>query len=77
MPCYGFRQIKKYLPRYIYLKTLSMRIRPIKARVFKESENIVDFIIANIPKFKNGSILAVTSKIVALAEGRVVKIKDK
>ena len=54
-----------------------MRIRPIKARVFKESENIVDFIIANIPKFKNGSILAVTSKIVALAEGRVVKIKDK
>ncbi len=54
-----------------------MKIKPIKTRVFKENEDIVDFILANIPKLKNGSILAVTSKIVALAEGRVVKIKNR
>src|SRR3989344_6836775 len=54
-----------------------MYIRPIKTQVFRINEDIVDFILANIPKLKNGSILAVTSKIVALAEGRVVKIKNK
>ena len=54
-----------------------MHIRPIKTRVFKEGENLVDFILANIPKLKNGSILAVTSKIIALAEGRVVIIKNR
>ncbi|MDO8551912.1 MAG: coenzyme F420-0:L-glutamate ligase [bacterium] len=54
-----------------------MQVRPIKTRVFKEGENLADFIITHIPKLKNGSILAVTSKIAALAEGRVAILKNR
>lgn len=49
-----------------------MHIQPIKTRVFRERENLPDFIEAHIPSLKNESVLIVTSKIVALAEGRVV-----
>lgn len=51
-----------------------MQVRPIKTRIFKEGDDLVAFIKKHIPKLKNGSILAVTSKIVALAERRVVKL---
>src|SRR3990167_2866920 len=54
-----------------------MKTQPIKTRIFKEGENLTDFIVAHIPKLRNGAVLAVTSKIVALAEGRVVKIKNR
>ncbi len=54
-----------------------MEVRPIKTRVFHEKENLADFIVAHIPKVKEGTILVVTSKIVALAEGRTVEIVDE
>lgn len=54
-----------------------MEVRPIKTNIFKEGKNLADFIVAHVPKLKDGSILAVTSKIVALAEGRVVKVKNR
>ncbi len=47
-----------------------MQVRPIKTRVFKENENLETFIREHIPKLKENSVLVVTSKIVALAEGR-------
>lgn len=50
-----------------------MKVAPVRTRVFKESEDLVQFIMGHIPVLKNGSILAVTSKIVALAEGSVVR----
>ncbi len=50
-----------------------MKVAPIRTRVFKESEDLVRFIVGHIPAMKNGSVLAVTSKIVALAEGSVVR----
>src|SRR3989338_9048419 len=53
-----------------------MEVNTIQTRIFREGENLADFIVAHIPKLKNGSVLAVTSKIVALAEGRVVKLKN-
>ena len=53
-----------------------MIVAPIKTRVFKENENLVDFITNHIPKLKNGSVLIVTSKIVALAEGRTEERVD-
>ncbi len=53
-----------------------MTIKPIKTDLFKEGENLADFIVEHIPTLKNGSALAVTSKIVALSEGRVVRPKD-
>lgn len=55
----------------------TMQVRPIKTRIFCEKENLADFIVAHIPKLADGSILIVTSKIVALAEGRTVKIVDE
>ena len=50
-----------------------MKVAPVRTRVFKESEDLVRFIVEHIPLLKNGSVLAVTSKIVALAEGSVVR----
>lgn len=47
-----------------------MQVKPIKTRVFKERENLASFIREHIPTLKDGSVLAVTSKIVGLAEGR-------
>ena len=49
-----------------------MDINAIKTRVFKEGEDLLSFITKNVPKLKNGSVLVVTSKIVALSEGSVV-----
>lgn len=54
-----------------------MKIRPIKTRIFAEGENLAAFITEHVPRLKNGSILVVTSKIVALAEERVVCIRNK
>ncbi|HEY4522684.1 MAG TPA: coenzyme F420-0:L-glutamate ligase [Candidatus Paceibacterota bacterium] len=53
-----------------------MNIRVIKTRVFKEGEDLVAFIKKYVPKLKNGSVLVVTSKIVALAEGRTALPKN-
>lgn len=47
-----------------------MIITPIKTRVFLESENLEEFITEYVPDLEENSIIVVTSKIVALAEGR-------
>lgn len=54
-----------------------MQVKPIKTRIFKECENLADFIYAHIPKLKENSVLVVTSKIVALAEGRTVVVENE
>lgn len=53
-----------------------MIVQPIKTRVFKENEDIIAFITHYIPKVKEGSVIVVTSKIVALAEGRTEEKTD-
>lgn len=53
-----------------------MQVRPRKTRIFKERENLVDFIVHHVPRVKENTILVVTSKIVALAEGRTADIID-
>jgi len=50
-----------------------MKVAPVRTRVFGEGEDLVQFIVERVPALKNGSVLAVTSKIVALAEGAVVR----
>lgn len=47
-----------------------MIITPIKTRIFQENENLEKFILEHIPDVPENSIVVVTSKIVALAEGR-------
>lgn len=54
-----------------------MRVRGVKTRTFREGEDLAKFIAYAIPKLKNGTVLAVTSKIVALAEGRTAVVKNK
>jgi coenzyme F420-0:L-glutamate ligase len=49
-----------------------MNVVPIKTRLFEEGEDLAAFIRAHVEKLKEGSVLVVTSKIVALAEGRTV-----
>ncbi len=54
-----------------------MQVRPVKTHIFRERENLADFIVTHIPKIKDGSVLVVTSKIVALAEGRTSSATDE
>jgi coenzyme F420-0:L-glutamate ligase len=54
-----------------------MMVRPVKTSIFRERDDLFAFIVAHVPAMRDGSILAVTSKIVALAEGRVADVKDK
>src|SRR3989344_7657327 len=54
-----------------------MIIKPIKTRVFKENGDLVDFITGYFKKIPEKSVVVVTSKIVALSEGRTVIVKNK
>ncbi|MCA9388805.1 coenzyme F420-0:L-glutamate ligase [Candidatus Berkelbacteria bacterium] len=48
-----------------------MEVKAIKTRVFKEGESLFDFVVEHLSALESGDILAVTSKIVSLAENRV------
>jgi dihydrofolate synthase / folylpolyglutamate synthase len=50
-----------------------MKIKTIKTRIFKPNENILSFIENYISRVAEKSIIVVTSKIVALSEGRFVE----
>lgn len=59
-------------PRKVYfMKKKSLQVEPFKTKRFRFNENLFDFVVSQIPRkeFKEGSILAVTSKIVSLSEG--------
>ena len=51
-----------------------MKVIPIKTRIFKEGEALAGFILSYIPRLKEGSVLVITSKIVALAQNRTAEI---
>lgn len=53
-----------------------MIITPIKTRIFKEGEDLLRFITNHIPRVRKESIVVVTSKIIALSEGRTASIGD-
>lgn len=54
-----------------------MLVTPIKTKIFKEKENLIKFILKYIKRIPENSIIVVTSKIVALSEGRMVKYKNQ
>ena len=54
-----------------------MQITAIKTRIFRESEDLIKFIRSYVPSLRDRSILVITSKIVALAEGRTVVAKNE
>lgn len=53
-----------------------MKVRAIKTRIFKEGESLEDFISKYVPRLTEGSILVITSKIVALSENRTAVVKN-
>ena len=53
-----------------------MKIKPIRTKVFKKGQNLIKFLLQYIVA-KENSVVVVTSKIVALAEERVVAAKNK
>ena len=54
-----------------------MQIKALKTKIFREREELVPFILKYIKKLPERSVLVVTSKIVALSEGRTVAIDPK
>ncbi len=54
-----------------------MQISPIKTRIFKENEDLIDFILQYVKRIPENSVLIITSKIVALSEGRTMEYKNK
>jgi F420-0:gamma-glutamyl ligase len=53
-----------------------MKIRAKRTKIFKEGQSLSDFVLENIGKLKEGSVVVVTSKIVAMAEKRTVPIGE-
>ncbi len=54
-----------------------MIVEAITTHVFKKREKLLPFILEHIPNLGNGDILVVTSKVVALSQGRVVPLENK
>lgn len=57
-----------------------MTVTPIRTRIFSVRDKLARFIYDHLPRLQDGDILVVTSKIVALAQGRAVAYqtpKDK
>ena len=54
-----------------------MLVKPFKTKLFKENENLLAFLDRYLPKIKEKDVIVVTSKIVALSEGRFCIVKNK
>lgn len=51
-----------------------MQVEAIRTRVFKEGEDVFSFVVEHLPALSENSVLVVTSKIVALGEGRTAPL---
>ena len=51
-----------------------MKVNPIKTKIFKEGEDLIAFVRKHIRRIPEKSVIAVTSKIVALSEGRTAPL---
>ena len=54
-----------------------MNVRAIKTRKVKERDDILDLLDKSLKSVKNGSIIAISSKIVSLCEGRTADLKSE
>lgn len=53
-----------------------MIVKPVRTRLFKQGEKLEAFLQAQLPRLREGTVVVVTSKIVALAQGRVVSFRN-
>ncbi len=65
------------LIKMLYCRTSLMKTKAVHTRLFQEKESLEQFIYEHISRLKDGSVLVVTSKIVALSEGRTAAPEDK
>ena len=54
-----------------------MQIKAIKTRIFRENEDLFSFVLKYVKKMREKSVLVITSKIVALSEGRTIDYKNE
>jgi dihydrofolate synthase / folylpolyglutamate synthase len=54
-----------------------MQIKPIKTKIFKQNDNLFEFVLNHLKSVSDNSVIVITSKIVALAEGRVVSARNE
>ncbi len=54
-----------------------MEIIEIKTKIFNRGDSLDKFIVNNLKNLEEGSVLAITSKIVALSQNRVGLLRDK
>ena len=54
-----------------------MNIKTITTKVFKENEDLAAFVVRNIKRVPERSVIVITSKIVALSEGRTAIVKNE
>lgn len=54
-----------------------MQIKTIKTKIFKENKDLVSFISKYVKNLPENSVLVVTSKIVALSEGRIAVCENE
>lgn len=54
-----------------------MEIIPIETRIFREHESLFKFLKEHLPTLEAGDVVVVTSKIVALAQGKTAEIFEK
>ncbi len=50
-----------------------MKIKTVKTRIFRPGEDLIKFVENYFPTFKEEDVLVITSKVVSLAEGRIIK----
>lgn len=54
-----------------------MVVIPVRTRIFRENEDVADFVMRHVRRLPEGAILAVSSKMVALSEGRTAPANQK
>lgn len=54
-----------------------MRVQPVKTPLFKTGQSLPEFLFRHLPRLNNGTIVVVTSKIVAIAEGRIAECRTE
>jgi coenzyme F420-0:L-glutamate ligase len=54
-----------------------MKVEAIRTRVFRQGDDLLGFITEHVRRLEENSVLAVTSKIVSLSEGRVREVIDE
>ncbi|MBU1992220.1 MAG: coenzyme F420-0:L-glutamate ligase [Patescibacteria group bacterium] len=53
-----------------------MNIKPVKTALIKPGENIFEVFTESVKKLKEGSVIVISSKIVALQQNRIINAKD-